>query len=529
MNPAKSLDHRRPQVPRTCFSFSVFVFGLLVEAVARDVQITVLHTSDVAGHVLSLPHHAKREYVGGMLRCASKISEIRASFEHVVLLDCGQFEPGSAESVLTKGLLPKKVLEYLDYDARLLSHDELFRRAGAIETTGPGAFIPVIAANIDGDPTGWIRKNRILRYWVDDIAGVRIAVTGVIEPSGGPRGFESSAAALKILPVVQALSDTLKAIRRSSPDVYILLCYFAEAAADGSVLRRAAELARRFPDFDVILMAGSREVLRSYRIRDTILAQAGNDARWLGRIDLWYDTVGQRIERMESDVLPIDASVPEELGLRSRLGASLGRIRYQLEEIIGYSTMPIDGSQRWPGQSAMQELVSLCMGRGEDIVLIGREQGGMLAKGSVRYADILRAVPDILEWAEVHITPPELREILEENLKQLGSRSFFGSYGILYHAYPDARTGDRVRDLRLSDGSPPHGRRRLRIRFPATVLNSEHDLVNRSKFRAIANRPKSRLSTSVIDTRKQAVKYIRGHSPVSVKPRRAMTLHPDEF
>ena len=459
------------------------------------------------------------------LRCATMISEIRASREHVVLLDCGRFVPGSAESILSKGLLPSKVLELLNYDVRLLSAEELRNRAERSDGMGLPGHVPVLAANwkhLLGAPQG---RPRMLRYWFKDIAGVRIAVTGIDERLGARQGGGAWPPASGFLATEPVLLDVLKSMRKSSPDICVLLCYFEGSPGAGPVLRRAEELARRFPDFDLILMGGAGGMLRSHRVHETTLAQASWGARGLGRIDLKYDASQRRIQWMNSDVLPVDADVGEDAGLRSQLGSSLGRIRRELEEIVGYCEGPIGGSQRWPGQSAMQELVSLAVGPGVDAVLVGREPGGMLSKGRIRYGDILRAVPDIQGWADIRVNPSELREILAENVEFLETRWFLGASGISYQADPSAKIGERVTDVCLADGIRPDASRRLHIRFPAYLLAAGQRGPERARLRATARRRQSQCSDPCLDTRASVARYIRDHSPLSIKPRRTLTLH----
>ena len=92
--------YRRILSPLVAFGLCCGVLG------AREVPLTILYTTDLHGHLLSVPTKKEPRGAGGLLRCATLIGQVRAQEKNVLLLDAGDTFQGSAESWLTLGSRP---------------------------------------------------------------------------------------------------------------------------------------------------------------------------------------------------------------------------------------------------------------------------------------------------------------------------------------------------------------------------------------------------------------------------------------
>ena len=514
--PARRVSRRGLARPLLAVFIGWVVFSC-ARAAAREVKITVLHTADVGGHVFALRHRERPEYVGGLLRCMSLVRAVRQAEDHVLLIDCGGLLHGSPESRLTEGRLPLDAAHRMGYDARVAAASDLSRglaRAAALEAR---SRIPLLAADVEATRSSGKLLVNHAPYVVRDVDGIRVAVAGL---GSWPEG--ETTGAFRVAPREKAVRELLRQVRGESAQVIVLAVHTPWAGRDGH--QCLVSLARRFPDFDVILGGGAGGDLRGAVVGRTRLSRAASGGRNVGRIDLVYDTDQARIIRAASDLLDAGPGVEEDGALCAALGNTLGKVREQLEAVVGHAERRVAGTSPWPGQSGMQELI--CRGVRDriscDIVLLGTENQGTLAEGHVLYRDVVRAVPEIPHFAVLTLTPGQLREVLEENAAAgVGDPQFLGVHGATYRYDPARDPGTRVTELHLADGSKPHGRRRLRIACSATLIDPRR---GRPALLRLAAEAESRLAVCEIDTREAVIDYLRRHSPVNVKPSRGGVL-----
>ena len=107
------------------FLSGFFLAGIsAVPLQGRPVEITILHTTDLHGRILPTTDQEGRANIGGMLRCATLIQQIRAGKPKALLLDCGDFIQGSPETFYSEGRVTMQAIEYLRYDAVVLGNHE---------------------------------------------------------------------------------------------------------------------------------------------------------------------------------------------------------------------------------------------------------------------------------------------------------------------------------------------------------------------------------------------------------------------
>jgi 2',3'-cyclic-nucleotide 2'-phosphodiesterase (5'-nucleotidase family) len=500
----------------------VFSYGFgwltgLHPANADIVTITVLHTTDVRGHVLSLRHREWRRHLGGLLRCGTAVREVRGEGHPVLLIDCGNLLSGSPEGILSHGRLPLEAANWIGFDARVPAGQD-WPLIGGDDSLERHTSIPLVAANVDVDSTAvHLRLNH--RRWVKkELAGVRVAVVGLASPPDVPWTAADNPR-LAWRPPDEAIRDVLQETRAWRADILVLAAHSGETLGVGDGVEAIGRLVRRFPEFDLVLCGGG-PVARQYTIGRTLVAQAGGDGKWLGRVDVQVDRKQGAMVGLHSNPIEVNAGLEEDAALRQALGQRLGRIERALDDILGFTETPIGGAEPWPGQSALRSL--LARGVREqveaDAVLWGGRDTGYLHQGEIRYEDILRAVPTEAEWSLIAIPAVELRQVLEENAEFLGTPDFLGLFGMTYAFVPGV--SEPVQRLVLEDGTPPHGRRRLRIVVPTRFLRP--DLQGRERLRAAAGEPEARWSRFTLDLPGLVARYVRRHSPLHVHTARGM-------
>ena len=482
---------------------------------ARDVQITVLNTTDVHGHLLS-GGEGDAEGAGGLLRCATKIGEIRASELNVILIDCGDLIQGSAESWLTRGGVMLTALEALHYDAWVLGNHDFDWGFGTIKALHDRATLPILGANIGAREGTTNQLYKVKPFVLREVDGVRVAIVGLTTPGIptwlrpdvlGNTTFERS---------VEALHRIMPDVRAAKPDVMILAVHQGYEELGDNNANEINRITQDFPEFDIVLGGHLHKIPPALRLHGVLYLQAGCSGDALGRVDLVYDTVQKRVTKKDGVVLRIGEDTPVDSQLQAALQPDLDRAARVLDEEVGSTTTEISSSTKLPAESPAQQLIARAIAEksGADVVLHGVLSSASIAVGPIRQRDLWRLVPYENRIGIAELTASELKEILEENTEQIGSTHFLGVYGLAYDLYPKAPLGSRVRNLRLPDGTFIHPKKRLRVASNSYALASGGGRF--PALRRFADAPVARLEMTDIDTRNAVTDYVRKHSPLAL-------------
>ena len=143
-------------------------------------------------------------------------------------------------------------------------------------------------------------------YVVREVSGVRLGLVGVasVAPAGGGPVNAS------LRPPADALRALLPEVRRQA-DVIVGLADLEPA--------EVGALAAAGLDLQVVLGGRDVDPREAGRVGDTIVAAAGSDGRYVGRLTLQIDG-GGRIISYEGEHRALDGSVPEDLDLLALRG-----------------------------------------------------------------------------------------------------------------------------------------------------------------------------------------------------------------
>lgn len=246
--------------------------------------LTILHTNDLHGHVLS-DSNLDGSGPGGLARVNTLAKSIRAEMPNVLYLDAGDNLQATPTEFFTRGRAITAAMNEAGFDASTLGNHEFDWGQDVTERFIRDARFPVLAANVrdrkTGKPFGGAREYVILRR-----GPVRIAVLGL-----------STLLAEKIEwpPTVSRIrwDDPIAAARRLVPelrkqaDIVIALTHLG--------VKEDQALAAAVPDIDVIIGGHSHTALYQHVwVGNTVIAQTGSYGRNLGRMDLLLKKSGGR-------------------------------------------------------------------------------------------------------------------------------------------------------------------------------------------------------------------------------------------
>ncbi|MCM3618949.1 bifunctional metallophosphatase/5'-nucleotidase [Sutcliffiella horikoshii] len=354
-------------------------------------QIRILHTNDIHSHFDAYP------------KLAAFLKE-QASTHPSALVDIGdnmdRFHPITEA---TGGKANTALLNKLRYDFVTFGNNEgiTLDHQGLSELYEEAEF-PVLAANLfeeDGGYPQWVKP-----YEVKDMDGINVAFFGVTV-------FYQHFYSLlgwKIEDPYTILEKYLPELKEKA-DIIVVLSHLGISDDE--------ELARRFPEIDVILGGHTHHVLPDGRfIGDTLICGAGKYGQYIGQVDLIYDREARslveataklhKLELYEPAKEIVDLIKEMQQTAEQTLNKRIGRIEQPL---------PVE----WFAPSAFPDFLAARL-RKWCQADIGMVNSGVLLdgleEGDVTHEVLHRICPHPINPCRVALTGEELREVVQQAL-----------------------------------------------------------------------------------------------------------------
>jgi len=285
--------------------------------------LTVLHTSDLHGHVDPRDNPEERDFGEGLARVAAAVRAVRAEGKPTLLLDSGDtIEGAPVEAMVFSGSIPDRgdpivrAMNLLGYDAMAVGNHEFnFGLARLRKSRGEAKF-PWLSANTVGEGG----KPAFAPYAVREIGGVRVGILGLTtrniphwEPLAHIAGLE--------------FLDTLETARRYVPllrgqekcDVVVVITHqgFERDLQTGkengtSSENQAYAMAMDISGIDLLLTGHTHTAIEPRRLGQTWVSQPGRFGNTLTRFDLRLVKNGGRwrVASVEGRNLPMKDVAP---------------------------------------------------------------------------------------------------------------------------------------------------------------------------------------------------------------------------
>ncbi len=270
---------------------------LLCAARLSGVTLTILHTSDLHGHVHPHDALADADRGEGLARVATAVAAVRAEGGAVLLLDSGDTIEGAPEQALVfagriggGGDPIVGAMNRVGYDAMAVGNHEFDFGLERLEASRKEARFPWLSANAlgpDGEPA-------FAPYIVKEVAGVRVGILGLVTPHvanwespsllGGLRFGDSVEAARKWVPVLRG---------KERCDLVVVLAHegFEKDPRTGRERRDSGEnqsyaVATEVEGIDLVLSGHAHAIVPPTRLGKTWVSQPGRFGNTLTRFDV---------------------------------------------------------------------------------------------------------------------------------------------------------------------------------------------------------------------------------------------------
>ncbi len=495
-----------------------------VAAVSSDEQlVSVLHTTDLHGHILPTTGYDGQADVGGLARCASQLRAWQQQNPASLLLDAGDLFQGTAAGYLSRGRVMVDLLNQLGYDAWSLgNHDFDWGSEVWLEALA-ASQMPVLTANLafEGRAAGTLEPSHPLakvRPWmIRELGGFRIGLLGLITPGLSAWLTSDQLGAAEVTDPVAAAARSVAELKGEGVDAIVAVVHFGWRDQDDHA-NPLQELAYRVPEIDLIIGGHTHRLHESRQVGRSIYTQANYHGLHCGRVDLVFDLQSRRLLGCRPMLASMDAQVPFDPLVMQVAAPVLEQAEQHLEQVVGELAEPLDYHYHLGTGGPTHRLIASSMlhaaakrGHPAEVVFHGTFSQEPIAAGPITQRQLWQVLPYENSMVRAELTYGQLVAILEEAMGVYRSDQVL--CGLVVET---ERRGSRTVVSRLSwpDGRPLEPGRRV------GVLINSYDAQSGGRrlmqLRAILEEPAVRGTVEYlpVQTRHALTDFLVAHRPL---------------
>jgi 5'-nucleotidase / UDP-sugar diphosphatase len=362
--------------------------------------VSIIHTTDLHGHIVPTRTYEGVENVGGFARCATLIRRWRRESPDSLLVDVGDVWQGTAESYLEKGRLMMRLFNLLEYDAWTLGNHDFDWGRGALEANLALSKPAVLTGNlrVDGKVPGALEGawKPVLPWVMREAGGFRIALIGLVTP-GLPYWLPPELMdGAEVQDPLDALRRSVAEARAAKADAVVVAGHMGFINQD-DFANPLRSILKQVPGVDVYLGGHTHRDQPLWKIGDVLCSQASYHGIHCGRVDLTFDRATRKLisrdamtelmdARFEADAAVMDLAEPDLKKSTEQLARKLAVVK---------TTIKSGGADN-PLAALFCECFAAALaqnGHPVDGVFHGTFRSGDLLAGDVTVADCWKMLP----------------------------------------------------------------------------------------------------------------------------------------
>jgi 2',3'-cyclic-nucleotide 2'-phosphodiesterase (5'-nucleotidase family) len=274
-------------------------------APAHALTLTLLHTSDLHGHVHPTDELANRDFGEGLARVASVVKAVRAEGHPVLVLDSGDTIQGTpAQALVFAGKVGDgsdpivRAMNAVGYDAMAVGNHEFDFGLERLEKSRAGAKFPWLSANIlrgKGEPA-------FPPYAIREVEGARVGILGLTTKSVPDWEHPGNIEGLRFTDPVEAARRYVPVLRAQEHcDLVVVIAHlgFEKDPSTGeerasSDENQAYAVATEVPGIDLLLTGHTHSDIAPRLVGKTWISQPGRFGSVLTRFDVTFEKKGSK-------------------------------------------------------------------------------------------------------------------------------------------------------------------------------------------------------------------------------------------
>lgn len=485
------------------------------------VTISILHTTDLHGHILPTTDYRGRADLGGFARCATQIQRWQAENTNSLLIDIGDVYQGTQFALADHGRSMIDLLNLLGYDAWLVGNHEFDWGIDPFLRAVERSKMPVLAANtlLAGRPAGHSTDPhhpfaKIQPFILREFAGIKIAVIGLTTP-GMPFWFPPAfTAGLEFQNPIEPVRHALAEARSLGAHAVVLAGHMGlkERTGGDDFANRVMALTAEFPEVAVFIAGHTHQDIPSRLTNQVLFTQADHFGVHVGRVDLLFDRNSKKLLRQTAHTELMDNRIRLDPAVLSRTQPQLDAAAKVFAEPVGELAETL-GVTAPPGEpsdverliaAAITEALAPQVGVIDGVFHGLFEDKHVFKKGPKTIGDLWGILPYENFLVTAELTPAELAATMNEVLQTREARSLVG--------FQVTSAERRLTSLRAGDGRPLDPAKRYRIAFNTFDAQSAgHRFM---KLRELLEQPAAQRTAHPVQTREALIGYFRRHQVV---------------
>jgi 5'-nucleotidase / UDP-sugar diphosphatase len=489
------------------------------------VCISILHTTDLHGHILPTADYNGNSDYGGLARCAAQLRRWRRQNPNSILIDVGDVYQGTDVSLRNKGELMIDLFNHLKYDAWIVGNHEFDWGIETFFNALQRSTMPVLAANtvLDGKAAGASSDSqhpfaKIQPLILKEIAGISLAIVGVTTP-GMPfwlppeftRGIEFQN---PVEPVRRAIATA----KSEGADAIVLSGHMGlkMRTSGDDFANTVMALTSEFPEAAVFIAGHTHQAIPSRLTNGTLFTQADHFGIHVGRIDLLFDRNSKKLLHREAICELMDNRVHSDHVIVSRAKSQLAESDAVLSSPVGELTKTLRGRSRPGLPSDVERLIGAAISEAlakrnvpVDGVMHGTfDDRGDLVAGLKTVNDIWDLIPYENYIVTAQLSPEDIRTVMEEVFTSHEKRNLLG-----FELKTQGRGDDcRIVSMTLADGRSLDRTKKYVIAFNS--FDSRSGGHHFMKLRALLERAEANCVLHPVQTRDAMIDYFQRHKIV---------------
>jgi 2',3'-cyclic-nucleotide 2'-phosphodiesterase/3'-nucleotidase len=485
--------------------------------------ISILHTTDLHGHILPTFDYDGNPDRGGLARCATQIRRWRRENPNSILIDVGDVYQGTDVSLRNKGALMIDLLNHLEYDAWVVGNHEFDWGMECFERALQQSNMPVLAANMlmGGKPEFPDASHpfaRIQSFILKEVAGIKLAIIGVTTPGMPFWLWPEFTRGLDFLHPVEPVRRAITRAKSRGADAIVLTGHMGLKNRTGGddFANTVMALTSEFPEIVVFIAGHTHQDVPSRLTNGVLFTQADHFGIHVGRVDLLFDRNSKKLLRREAICELMDERFAFDHAIVSRAKSQLAESEDALSEPIGELAETLR-SRSDPGRpSDLEKLIGAAiMGTllERNVAVDGVMHGTFgdkaeLVAGPKSVHDVWNVIPFENYIVTAQLSPEEIKIAMDEVFASHEKRNLIG------FAVKTERRGNhcKIVSMTLANGEPLDRNKRYVIAFNSFDARSGgHHFM---KLRAFLERPEANCILHPVQTRDALISYFQRHKVV---------------
>jgi 2',3'-cyclic-nucleotide 2'-phosphodiesterase (5'-nucleotidase family) len=264
--------------------------------------ISIIHTTDLHGHILPSTDYNGNTSLGGFAKCATQIRAWRNMNPSSILVDVGDLYQGTPVSQLCNGKVMIELINKLGYDSWTLGNHEFDWGLDAVEEAANLSNMPILTANIEymgRKPGAWGNADhplakRVAPFMLKEIDGFKIGIVGLVTP-GLPYWLSPDLLkGVKPLDPVECLQNSVDQLKAMKADAIIVTGHMG-FKFKYDYANPLDKILGKVQGVDFYIGGHSHKDMSYFKVGGVICTQAAYHGIQCGRVDLTFDRESRKL------------------------------------------------------------------------------------------------------------------------------------------------------------------------------------------------------------------------------------------